>query len=64
VTAISPAGNFARSRSAAGIVPLSSSATIFSCSVAPMPGSSLARPSRASAATDSEASRTLLAAVR
>ena len=34
------------------------SARIFSCSVAPIPGSSLARPSRASAATDTEASRT------
>ena len=33
VIAIRPGGNFARSRSAAGIVPVSSSARIFSCSV-------------------------------
>ncbi len=64
VTATRPAGNCARSRSAAGIAPVCTSARIFSCSVAPIPGSSLARPSRASAATDTEASRTLRAAVR
>ena len=64
VIAISPEGNFARSFSAAGIVPVASSARIFSCSVLPMPGSSLARPARASAATDTGASRTLFAAVR
>ena len=64
VIAISPAGNFSRSRSAAGIVPVSSRVTIFSCSVAPMPGSSVARPARASAATETDASRTVLAAVR
>ena len=62
--AINPAGNLARSRSAAGIVPVSSSATILSCNVAPIPGSSVARPARASAATDTDASRTVLAAVR
>ena len=38
VMSISPGGNFARSFSAAGIVPVSSSATIFSSSVLPMPG--------------------------
>ena len=64
VIAIRPGGNFARSFSAAGIVPVSISARIFSCSVLPIPGSSLARPSRASAPTDVEASRTLFAAVR
>ena len=32
--------------------------------IAPMPGSSVARPSRASAVTDTEASRTALAALR
>ena len=60
--AIRPGGNFARSFSAAGIVPVSTSARIFSCSVLPIPGSSVARPSRASAATDTDASRTALAA--
>ena len=62
--AISPAGNSARSRSAAGIVPVWSNARIFSCRVLPMPGSSTARPSRASAATDTDASRTALAPLR
>ncbi len=62
--AISPGGNFARSLSAAGIVPVSSSAMIFSCSVLPIAGSSVARPARASAATDTDASRTVLAAAR
>ncbi len=64
VIAIKPGGNFARSRSAAGIAPVSSSATIFSCSVSPTPGSSVARPARASAATEVEASRTVPAARR
>ena len=40
VIAIRPAGNCARSFSAAGIVPVSSKAWIFSCSVLPIPGSS------------------------
>ena len=44
VIAIRPGGNFARSFSAAGIVPVSSSARIFSCSVLPIAGSSVARP--------------------
>ena len=52
VIATSPGGNFARSRSADGIVPVSISVRIFSWSVLPIPGSSVARPSRASAATD------------
>ena len=64
VIATSPAGNLARSFSAAGIVPVSSSARIFSCRVAPIPGSSVALPSRASPATDTDASRTRLAALR
>ena len=62
VIATRPGGNFARSFSAAGIVPVSSSVWIFSWSVLPIPGSSVARPSRASAATDTDASRTALAA--
>ncbi len=39
---------------------MSSSARIFSWSVAPIAGSSVARPLRASAATDTDASRTRL----
>ena len=46
------AGTSRRSFSTAGIVPVSSSAWIFSSSVLPMPGSSVTRPSRVSAATD------------
>ena len=64
VIAISPGGIFARSLSAAGIAPVVASARIFSCRVLPIPASSLARPSRASAATDTEESRTAFAAVR
>ena len=64
VSSITPGGNFARSRSLEGIAPVSSSVRIFCCSVAPIPGSSLARPARASAATDIGASRTVLAAPR
>ena len=59
-----PGGNFARSFSAAGIVPVSASATIFSCRVAPIPGSSFARPASASSATEVDASRTVFEAVR
>ena len=44
VISIRPGGNFARSFSAAGIVPVSSSATIFSCERLADPGSSVARP--------------------
>ena len=47
-----------------GSSPVCTSARIFSWSVLPIPGSSLARPSRASAATDTDASRTAFAAVR
>ena len=63
-SATSPAGNFARSFTAAGISSCSTRARIFSCRVLPTPASSVARPSRASAATEVEASRTLCAAVR
>jgi hypothetical protein len=64
VSAISPAGNFARSLTAAGMSPLSASAWIFSCSVLPTPASSVARPSAARAATETVASRIALAAER
>src|SRR3982751_1560628 len=52
VISISPGGNFARSFSADGVSPVSSRVMIFSCSVLPIPGSCVARPARASAATD------------
>ena len=60
----SPGGNLARSFSTAGIVPVSTSVRTFSSSVLPMPGSDVTVPSRASAATERGASRTVLAAVR
>lgn len=59
-----PGGYLARSFSAAGMVPVWASATIFSWSVSPIPGSSVARPSRASRPTDTEASRTAFAPLR
>ncbi len=62
--AISPGGNFARSFSVAGMEPVSTSARIFSCSVLPIPGISVAVPARARAAIELEASRTALAAFR
>ena len=40
----SPAGYFARSLTAAGMSPVSSSATIFSSSVLPIPGSDVTVP--------------------
>ena len=49
VISSSPGGYFARSFSAAGMSPVSSSATSFSSSVLPMPGSVVTRPSRVSA---------------
>ena len=64
VTSTSEAGNFAFSLSALGIEPVSSSVTILPSSVFPMPGSSVARPSRAISATDSGLSRITLAASR
>ena len=60
----SPTGNFARSFSAAGIVPVSISAWIFSSSVRPIPGRLVTLPSRVRAATDCGASRTDFAALR
>ncbi len=64
VRSTSPGGNFARSFSAAGIVPVSRSALSFSSSVLPIPGSSVTRPSRVSAETETGASRTAFAALR
>ena len=64
VIAISPGGNFARILTSAGISPSSASAMIFSWMIAPTPTSSVARPSRASAVTDTGASRIALAALR
>jgi hypothetical protein len=49
---------------AAGISPSSSSATIFSAIVLPIPGSSSARPWRASSATETPESRIAFAALR
>ena len=64
VISTSPTGNFARSFSVAGIVPVSTSAWIFSSSVRPIPGSDVTLPSRVRAATDRGASRTDFAALR
>jgi hypothetical protein len=64
VRSTSPGGYFARSFSVAGMDPVSSSETIFSSSVLPMPGSSVTLPSRVSAATERGASRTVFAALR
>ena len=52
VIATSPGGKRARSFTAAGISPVSIRSVIFCSSVAPIPGSSVTRPSRVSAATD------------
>ena len=59
-----PAGNFSRSAAACGMSPCSSSATSLVSSVAPIPGSSVTRPARTSAAIEVEASRTAFAALR
>ena len=64
VMSTSPGGNRARSFSTAGIVPVSTSARIFSSSVLPIPASDVTVPARASAATEVGASRTALAALR
>ena len=65
VIAISPLGNFARSFSVAGIVPcVEQREDLLLRASLPIAGSSVARPARASAATDTGASRTLLAAAR
>ena len=52
VTSISEAGYFAFSFVAEGISPVSTRATIFSCKVSPIPGSSVARPASASSSTE------------
>ena len=62
--ASSPAGKRSRSLTAAGISPVSIRSRIFCSSVAPIPASSVTRPSRVSAATDTGASRMTLAALR
>ena len=64
VIASSPAGYFARSLTADGMSPVSSSATIFSSSVLPIPGNEVTVPLRVSAATDTVASRAAFAAER
>ena len=64
MTEISPVGMRARSFWAAGMSPVSSSAFSFSSSVLPMPGSSVTFPWRERPMTDTEASRTALAALR
>ncbi len=61
---INPTGNLARSLADWGMSPSSTSACSFVSSVLPMPASSVARPSRASAATETDASRTERAALR
>ncbi len=63
VTSIRVGGNFAFSFTAAGISPVSSSASIFSASVLPTPGISVARPAAASSATETGLSRIAIAAV-
>ena len=52
VTSTRAGGNFRFSFAAAGISPVSSSARIFCSSVSPTPGSSVARPARASSSTE------------
>ena len=64
VTSTSPTGIRAFSLSPDGMLPDSSRASIFSAIVFPTPGSSSARPCRASSATDTPASRIALAALR
>ena len=64
VTSISPGGLRLRSFSAEGMLPVSSSAVIFSAIVLPTPASSSARPWRGSSATDTPDSRIALAALR
>jgi hypothetical protein len=64
VMSSSPAGYFARSFTAEGMSPVSMSATIFSSSVLPIPGSDVTAPLRASPATETVASRAAFAADR
>ena len=63
MTSIRVGGNFAFSLTVAGISPVSIRASIFSASVLPTPGISVARPCVASSATDTGLSRIALAAV-
>ena len=63
VTSISVGGNFAFSFTAAGISPVASRASIFSASVLPTPGMSVALPLAASSATETGLSRIAWAAV-
>ncbi len=62
--AINPAGNLARSLTADGMSPVSSSARSFSSSVLPIPGTDVTLPWRVRSMIETEASRTALAAVR
>ena len=62
VTSIRVGGNLALSFTAAGISPVSSSASIFSARVLPTPGTSVARPAAARSATETGLSRIALAA--
>ena len=64
MTDSSPLGNLARSFTAAGISPVSSSARSFSSSVLPIPGTVVTLPSRVIAMIDTDESRTALAALR
>ena len=64
MTEIRPTGIFARSFTAVGMSPVSSSAISFSSSVLPMFGSSVTLPSRASCMTETDESRTVRAALR
>ena len=63
VTSIRPGGYFALSFSADGILPVSSSTSIFSAIVLPTPASSVTRPWRASSATGCVDSRIAFAAL-
>ena len=63
VTSTSVGGNFAFSFTAAGISPVAISASIFSASVLPTPGTSVARPAAARSATETGLSRIAFAAV-
>ncbi len=63
MTSISVGGNFAFSFTAAGISPVSISASIFSASVLPTPETFVASPRAASSATEIGLSRIALAAV-
>ena len=62
VSSIRVGGNFAFSFAAAGISPVSISASIFSASVLPTPGTFVASPRAASSATETGLSRIAAAA--